>query len=95
MSAEWLLKVELRLPAGLEAPERERLLLAERTRGRELRADGTIVRIWRVPGRSGNVAVWRAADASELHAKIATLPLFPHLDVTVTPLALHPVEAAA
>ncbi len=86
---EFLVEIEIELPPSTPPDERATLLAAEGTRGRELRVAGTIVRMWRVPGRRANVGIWSAADASELHEAISSLPLFPWMDVRVTALADH------
>ena len=39
------------------------------------------------------MGVWEAADATELHELISSLPLFPWIDAEVTPLATHPLDA--
>lgn len=88
---EFLLAIEVRLPHDLAHEERERLLAAERHRGGELAAAGTIRAIWRVPGRFANRAIWSAPDATQLHEAITSLPLWPYLDVEVTPLGRHAV----
>lgn len=64
----------------------------ERAVGARLRQEGHIVRIWRIPGRSANVGIWRAVDATELHTLLESLPHRPWLDIVVTPLARHPLE---
>lgn len=89
---EFLVEIHVRLPGDLPAAAREDLLRDELRRGLQLRAAGTIQRLWRVPGALRNVGVWRAPDADALHEAIASLPCFPWLDATVTPLAQHPVE---
>ncbi len=76
--------VEIELPQST-SNERATLLAAAAARGRELRAAGSIVRMWRVPGRRANVGIWSTANASELHEAIS-LPLFPWMDVRVTAL---------
>jgi muconolactone D-isomerase len=53
---------------------------------------GVIVSIWRIPGGLRNVGVWEAADATELHEQLASLPVFPWLEAGVTPLAEHPLQ---
>jgi muconolactone D-isomerase len=58
----------------------------------ELRRQGTIKRIWRIPGGLRNVGIWEARDATELHAAIAGLPFFPWIEAEVIPLARHPLE---
>jgi muconolactone D-isomerase len=87
-------RIAVRLPPGLDPGERERLLAAELVRGRELHAAGSIVDIWRVPGGLRNIGIWEAADATELHALIASLPLYPYLEAEVTALARHPITEA-
>jgi muconolactone D-isomerase len=86
---EFLLEIEVRFPPSLESGERARLIEAEHVRGRELAAQGVIRAIWRVPGRIANRAIWSAVDATALHDAIQSLPLWPYLDVAVTPLARH------
>lgn len=86
---EFLVEIEIELPASTPDDERAALIAAEGSRGRELRDAGSIVRIWRVPGRRANVGIWSAVDASELHELIASLPLFPWMSVQVRALANH------
>lgn len=89
---EFLVRIDVRLPANLPDVERADLIAREVARGRALQDAGSIVRIWRIPGRYANVAVWKAADATDLHGLLASLPLFPWMDVDVEPLAVHPLE---
>ena len=46
--------------------------------------------LWRVAGEYSNISVFDVADHDELHTILSTLPLFPFMDVLVTPLARHP-----
>ena len=89
---EFLVRIEVRLPSDLPDQARNELVSQETARGRALQDAGSIVRIWRIPGRHANVAIWRAADASALHDLLASLPLFPWMDIDVQALALHPLE---
>jgi muconolactone D-isomerase len=89
---EFLVRIEFSLPPDMAPDVHARLLEQERARGLELRSEGVILRIWRIPGRRANVGIWQACDATVLHDAIASLPLFPWIDAQVTPLALHPVE---
>ena len=91
---EFLVRIDLRPLSALPDERREELTAAELDRGLELRRRGTIVRIWRIPGARSNVGVWSATDATELHEALTSLPLWPYMDVEVTPLAQHPVERA-
>lgn len=85
----FLVQIQVDLPADLGAAERAELLEAEAARGWELKGAGLIVDIWRVPGRLANVGIWSAADATELHEALASLPVFPYTSIDVTPLARH------
>ncbi|HVO53860.1 MAG TPA: muconolactone Delta-isomerase family protein [Solirubrobacterales bacterium] len=89
---EFLVRIEIALPAGLDDEEREALVAAEARRGRELTEAGQLRRIWRIPGRHANVGLWEAADATALHALLASLPMFVYMDIDVTALATHPLE---
>jgi muconolactone D-isomerase len=92
---EWLVNVRIKPPHSATAEE-----IAERTRGETERAeamtaDGHIVRLWRIPGEWANWGLWSAADATELHALLSTLPLHVWADVTVHPLAKHPNDPSS
>jgi muconolactone D-isomerase len=89
---EFLVHMTINLPPDLPEPRRSELLAAERVRGLELIEQGLLVRIWRLPGRFANVSLYRVGDATELHAAIASLPLWPWMDVHVEALAVHPHE---
>ncbi|MBA2700585.1 MAG: muconolactone Delta-isomerase family protein [Chloroflexi bacterium] len=87
---EFLVHIEVGWPADGDPAELARLVAAERVRGAELAAAGTIRRLWRLPGRRANWGLWEAPDATALHAAISSLPFFPYLAVEVVPLAAHP-----
>jgi muconolactone D-isomerase len=90
---EFLVRIEVDLPPDMEGERLAALVDAERVRGRELVAEGRIVRIWRLPGGLRNVGVWSAADATELHELLMSLPTRPWFRATVEALAVHPLEA--
>lgn len=91
---DFLVEIEVNLPPGLDEAARTRLLNDELERGRTLADAGLLRAIWRVPGRLANRAIWTAVDATALHAGLVSLPLWPYMDVTVTPLADHPLSDA-
>ena len=86
---EFLVQIDVRLPGELDEPRRAALIEAELERGMALTEEGVIRAIWRVPGRLANCGVWSAVDATVLHEAIASLPLWPYMEVDVTPLARH------
>jgi muconolactone D-isomerase len=89
--AEFLVEIEIEWPPSMSDDERNAILAAEAARAKELRAAGSIVRMWRIPGRRANVGLWEVADATELHELLSSLPVFPWMSIQVRPLAQHPV----
>jgi muconolactone D-isomerase len=88
--AEFLVEIEIEWPSSMLEDERTAVLAAEAARAKELREAGSIVRLWRIPGRRANVGLWEAADATELHGLLTSLPVFPWMNIHVRPLAAHP-----
>jgi muconolactone D-isomerase len=91
---EFLVEIEVRFPVDLDAEHRAALQKAEHVRGQALAEAGTLRAIWRVPGRLANRAIWSAADATALHEALTSLPLWPYMDVAVTPLGRHPLAGS-
>ena len=89
---EFLVWIKILLPPEMAAEERAALAAAERDSGRRLRANGSIVRIWRIPGQAANVGIWSADDADELHDRLSSLPMFNWMQIDCVPLATHPLE---
>lgn len=91
---EFLVHIDVDLPANLPDSEAARLYEAEGTRAAELARLGVLVRLWRIPGRRSNVGLWSADDATALHAALSSLPLWPYMDIAVDALARHPNDPA-
>ncbi|MGW1563945.1 muconolactone Delta-isomerase [Streptomyces sp. NPDC002144] len=89
---EFLVRAENRLPADTPDDIRAGLRRDERGLAMELREAGILKRLWRVPGRNATVGLYEAADATQLHDCLSALPMFPWMDITVEPLAVHPQE---
>ena len=89
----FLVQIDTSLPADMPLSVRDALLQREFDRGTVLRSDGVIKAIWRVPGRLANVGIWNAPDADTLDTAITSLPAWPWMSVTVTPLAVHPLSS--
>jgi muconolactone D-isomerase len=88
---QYLVRLETQLPPTMPPDERAELLTAELARGRELRADGTITAIWRLPGKLANVGIWTVSDADALHEAIASLPAWRWMIAEISSLAHHPL----
>lgn len=92
---EFLVRQNNRMPSDPESQRlREELRVAERKRAQELRDEGILVRLWRVPGTRDAIGLYAAEDATVLHDALSSLPLFPWLEIDIQPLATHPQEQA-
>ena len=91
------MRMDVRPPHGLDPAEFDRLKAAEKARAQDLQRAGTWVHLWRIAGQYSNISVFDVADHDRLHAILSTLPLFPFMQIEVTPLARHPsaIEATA
>ena len=84
------MRMDVRLPAGMDPGERADLLAREKAYSQELQRSGTWPHLWRIAGEYANISIFDVADNDELHDRLSGLPLFPYMDITVTPLATHP-----
>lgn len=82
--------MDVRIPHDLDADTVERLKAKEKERAQQLQRDGRWRHLWRVAGRYANVSVFDVDSAEELHEILSSLPLFPYLEISVTPLVRHP-----
>ncbi|MBR0683557.1 muconolactone Delta-isomerase [Roseomonas eburnea] len=87
-------RMDVRVPHDVEAATFDRLKAAEKARAEELQRSGTWRHLWRIAGEYANVSIFDVADHDELHAILSGLPLFPFMQIAVTPLARHPSAIA-
>lgn len=82
--------MDVNIPRDLSADERADILAREKAYSQELQRRGTWRHIWRVAGQYANVSIFDVQGNDELHQILSGLPLFPFMDITVTPLLRHP-----
>lgn len=83
-------RMDVRLPAGMDPQVKADLLSQEKAYSQELQRSGVWVHIWRCVGQYSNLSIFDATDNGHLHDVLWQLPLFPHMSIEVTPLAPHP-----
>lgn len=83
-------RMDVHIPYDLDPVRADELKRIERERAQELQRAGKWRHLWRIAGQYSNVSVFDVADAQELHDLVSTLPLFPFMDIEVTPLCRHP-----
>ena len=81
--------------AGCQSGGQSDLVARERAYSQELQRSGTWPHIWRIVGEYSNFSVFDVAGNDELHDLLSGLPLFPYMDIHVTPLATHPSDVNA
>jgi len=86
------LYLEVNLPPDMPTEKADDLKAREMALVQQYQRAGKWPHMWRVAGRYANISIVECADADELHALVSALPLFPYLDITVTPLARHPAK---
>jgi muconolactone D-isomerase len=83
-------RMDVRLPAELAPDVRAELLAREKAYSQDLQRAGKWPHLWRIAGEYANFLVFSVDSNDELHDVLSGLPLFPYLDIHVTPLATHP-----
>ena len=83
-------RMDVSIPRDLPEQERARLLAEEKQRAQDLQRQGIWRHLWRVVGRYSNISIFDVDSNDALHEVLWTLPLFPFMQIEVTPLARHP-----
>jgi muconolactone D-isomerase len=86
----FMAEMEVRLPPDMPADVADEIRAREREYSQSIQRDGRWPHIWRVAGRYANVSIFDVGSVDELHGLLSGLPLFPYMDIRVTPLARHP-----
>ena len=90
----YCVRMDVHVPHDIDPQRFERLKSEEKARSQELQRAGKWPHIWRVAGRYANISIFDVESHDELHAILSGLPLFPFMEITVTPLARHPSAIA-
>jgi muconolactone D-isomerase len=77
------------IPADMDPQVRDELLSREKAYSQDLQRQGKWPHIWRIVGEYANYSIFDVESNDELHQILSGLPLFPYMDVLVTPLATH------
>lgn len=86
----FLVRMDVRIPHELPLEQVNEIKAREKAYSQDLQRDGRWQSIWRVVGEYANYSVFDVASNDELHELLQGLPLFPYMDIQVTPLARHP-----
>ena len=83
-------EMDVRIPTDADPARIDTLKATEKARCQELMEAGKWRHIWRLAGRYANVSIFDVDSPGELHVLLSTLPLFPFMEIRVSPLCRHP-----
>jgi muconolactone delta-isomerase len=91
-AAEFLTTFVITVPTGTPDRVVADTEAHEAQRANELAGRGHLLRLWRLPGESRALGLWRARDPAEMQAILHSLPLDAWMTVQTTPLTPHPSD---
>lgn len=83
-------RMNVNLPATMPADEAAKLKQTEKDFSQRLQREGKWRHLWRIAGQYANVSIFDVDSVDELHTLLTALPLFPYMQIEVTPLCRHP-----
>jgi len=83
-------RMDVDIPRDLGAAAADKLRAEEKALAQELQRAGTWRHLWRIVGQYANISIFDVETPAELHQILTSLPLFPFMKITVTPLCQHP-----
>ncbi|KWR91078.1 muconolactone Delta-isomerase [Cupriavidus sp. IDO] len=85
----FMAEMTVRIPASLDPQFVEKLKQDEKAMSQRLQREGKWRHLWRVAGQYANVSIFDVSGNDELHTLLTELPLYPYMEIKVTPLAQH------
>jgi muconolactone D-isomerase len=85
-------RMDVRIPHDMDSDTRAQLVAREKAYSQQLQHSGKWPQIWRIVGEYSNYSIFDVESNDELHTLISALPLFPYMNIHVTPLARHPSD---
>lgn len=85
-------RMNVRIPHGMDPDVVAHTVAREKAYSQQLQRSGKWPHIWRIVGEYSNFSIFDVESNDELHTLISGLPLFPYMDIHVTPLAHHPSD---
>lgn len=90
----YAVRMDVDIPRDLDPSVRAETVAREKAYSQELQRGGEWKHIWRVVGQYSNISIFDVESNERLHEILWGLPLFPYMEIEVTPLAAHPSAIA-
>jgi len=88
-------RMNVRIPPDFDTSRLDELKRVERERSQALQKEGKWRHIWRIAGQYSNISIFDVESPDKLHDLLTSLPLFPFMQIKVTPLCRHPSAIAS
>lgn len=86
----FMVEMIVNIPTDLPTDVADEIKAREKAYSQDLQRSGKWRHIWRVVGEYKNVSIFDVESNEELHKLLSELPLFPYMEISVTPLCTHP-----
>jgi muconolactone D-isomerase len=83
-------RMDVDIPPDMPDDVVEDIKAREKAYSQELQRNGQWRHIWRLVGEYANYSIFNVGSNEELHNILTKLPLFPYMEISVTPLCRHP-----
>jgi muconolactone D-isomerase len=88
-------RMDVNIPVEMGDEVKADLVAREKAYAQDVQRSGRWPHLWRIVGEYANVSIFDVESNDALHELLSGLPLFPYMDMTVTPLAAHPSDINA
>ena len=88
-------RMDVHIPHDADSKHIDKLRAEEKERAEQLQRDGTWRHLWRIVGEYANISIFDVESSNQLHDVLTSLPLFPFMQIKVTPLCRHPPAIAS
>ncbi|KRB75095.1 muconolactone delta-isomerase [Nocardioides sp. Root190] len=85
-------RMDVRIPLDMDPGVKADLVAREKAYAQDVQRSGRWPHLWRIVGKYANVSIFDVESNDALHDVLSGLPLFPFMDIIVTPLATHPSD---
>lgn len=83
-------EMDVQVPHDVDPEAFEILKAKEKAYAQNLQEKGVWRHLWRIIGQYKNTSIFDVTSNEELHNTLMGLPLYPYLELKITPLCRHP-----
>ncbi|QDY70635.1 muconolactone Delta-isomerase [Qingshengfaniella alkalisoli] len=84
------ISMTVKLPKDMDETTATGIKAREKAYSQDLQRSGVWRHLWRVTGQYENISIFDCRDNEHLHEVLTGLPLYPYMEMKITPLNRHP-----